>query len=139
MRPVSKIKGTPSAREKGTCILTANSVDNIIRGCPKEFSNYGELVDMVFPGEQRLSFEHLREDAPCTPNIYLHVVLLPGKHDLRRTIVPRRNIARHLRVLNASQPKIANLQIAVLIDQNVARFQVAMNDTRGVDIFQPTL
>jgi len=50
------------------------------------------------------------------------VVFLPGQHDLWCTVVACGYITRHLRILNTSQTEIANLEIAVLIDQNVAWF-----------------
>ena len=39
-----------------------------------------------------------------------NVVFLPGEHDLWSTIVPCRDISCHLRILNTSQSKVANLR-----------------------------
>lgn len=94
---------------------------------------------MVLAGEERLALEHLSEDAACTPDINLDVVLLPCEHDLRRSVVSGRDVTRHLRVLYTGETEVANLEIAVLVDEDVAGLQVAVHDTSGVDVFQTTL
>lgn len=90
---------------------------------------------MVLAREQRFALQHLSEDAPCTPNIDLYVVLLPRKHDLRCSVVPSRHVTGHLGVLDTGQAEVANLEIAVLVDQNVTRFEVSVNDACRVNIF----
>jgi hypothetical protein len=85
------------------------------------------------------------------------VVLLPREHDLRSAIVSCRNISCHLRVLSSdryqpsihvkfvatdlqtSEAKIADPEIAVLVDKNVGRLQVAMDDAGRVDILETAL
>jgi hypothetical protein len=49
---------------------------------------------------------------------------LPGQHDFRCSVIPGRHIARHLRVLQPRQAKVADLEIAVLVDEDVGRFLV---------------
>lgn len=89
------------ARQSGSHILTANGLDHIIWWRAKKFRNDGELVDMVLSWEERFSIEHLCEYASSTPNVDLHVVLLPCEHDFGGTVVSRRDVAGHLRILNA--------------------------------------
>ena len=122
-----------------THVFARNSVDNIIRWCAEQLSDDRELVDVVLSGEKRLALEHLGKDATSTPDVHLDIILLPRQHDLRSAVVSCGNVTGHLRVLDAGKAEIANLQIAVLIDKNVARLQITVNDTRGVDIFQATL
>jgi hypothetical protein len=83
---------------------------------------------MVLSWEKRLALEHLSEDAAGAPDVDLDVVLLPRKHNLRRAVVSRRDIAGHLRILNASEAKIADLQVAILVDENVAGLQISVDD-----------
>lgn len=90
---------------------------------------------MVLAWEQRLSIEHFGEDAASAPDIHLNIILLPGEHDLGCAVVSSGHISSHLGILNPGQAKIANLQITVLIDENVARFQVAMDNAGGVHVF----
>lgn len=120
-------------------VLTADGLDNIIWWGTKELRDDGELVHMVLAGEERLALEHLSKDTSCTPDINLNVVLLPCEHDFRRSVVSGRDVSRHLRILYTSETEVANLEIAVLIDEDVAGLQVAMHDTSGVDVFQTTL
>jgi hypothetical protein len=54
----------------------------------------------------------------CTCN----VVFLPGQHDLGCAVVASGYVSGHLRVLDTSQAKVANLEIAIFINQNVAWF-----------------
>jgi hypothetical protein len=44
-----------------------------------------------------------------------------------------------LRVLNTGQAKVADLEITVLVNKDVARLEVAVDDTCRVDIFQTPL
>lgn len=41
-----------------------------------------------------------------------------------------------MRVLNAGKTEVANLQVAVLVDEDVGRLEIAMDDAGGVDILQ---
>ena len=94
---------------------------------------------MILAGEQRLPLEHLGKDTSCAPNIDFDVVLLPCKHDLWRSVVPSRYVAGHLGVLNTGETKVADLEVAVLVDEDVGGFEVAVHNTCRVDIFEATL
>jgi hypothetical protein len=94
---------------------------------------------MVLAGEQWLALQHFCEDTSCTPDINLNIILLPGKHNLRGSVVSCRNISGHLGVLNTGKAKIADLEIAILVDENVARLEITMNDTCRVDILKTTI
>lgn len=94
---------------------------------------------MVLSREERLALQHFGEDTACTPDINLHIVLLPGEHNLGGSVVTCGDITRHLGILNSRQTEIADLQIAILIDENVAGLEVSVDHTSGVNIFQATL
>lgn len=100
--------------------------------------NYYRERLTILAWEERLSFQHFSENASRAPDVDGDVVLLPCQHDLGGTVVSRRNVSRHLGVLNTSQSKVANLQVAVLVHQDVGGFQIAMDDTCRVDVFQTT-
>lgn len=117
-------------------ILARDGVDNIIGRRSQELCDDGELVDVVLSGEERLALEHLGKDTARTPDIHLNVVLLPCEHDLGGAVVPCRHVARHLRVLDARETKVADLQVAVLVDQDVTWLQVSVNNAGRVDVFQ---
>jgi len=119
-------------------VLAADGADNIIWRGSEQFGDDGELVDVILSGEKGFALEHLGEDAPCAPDVYFDVVLLPREHDLRCSVISRRDIAGHLRVLDTGKAKVANLQIAVLVDENVGGFEVTVDNASGVDVFQTT-
>lgn len=122
-----------------TYVFASNGVDNIIRRSAQELGNDGELVHVVLAGEQGLALEHLGKDAASAPDIDLDVVFLPGEHDFGGSVVSRRDITSHLRVLNSGKTEIANLEIAVLVDEDVAGLEITMDDTGRVDVLQTPL
>ena len=94
---------------------------------------------MVLSREQRLALQHLCKDTTGTPDINLNIILLPCKHDLWCSVISRGDISGHLRVLNTGQAEVADLEITVLVDENVAGLEIAVDDTCRVDIFQAPL
>lgn len=127
------------AFECGAYIFTGNGVDDIIGRCSEKLRDDGKLINVVLAGEQRLAVEHLGKDAACAPNVDLDVIFLPCEHNLGSAVVSGGNVARHLGVLNSGETKVANLQIAVFVDEDVARFQVTMNDAGRVDVLETAL
>ena len=122
-----------------TRIFTANGLNDLVWWGPEQLGDDGELIDMIFPGEQWLSLQHLGKDAPGTPYVDFHVVLLPRKHDLRGPIISCRDVTSHLRVLYAGKTKVTDLQVTVLVDEDIARLEVPMDHAGRVDVFQPSL
>ncbi len=120
-------------------IFTTDRLDHVVRWRSKQLGDDGELVDMVFPREQRLALKHFRENTTSAPYIYFDIVLLPGKHDFWCSVVARRDIAGHLRVLNAGQSKVANFEVAILVHKDVAGLEIAMDDPSRVDVLQAAL
>ena len=83
---------------------------------------------MVFAREERLALQHFSEDTSRTPDIDFHVVLLPREHDFWSSVVSCRNVSSHLGILDASEAKVADFQIAVLIYQNITRLEISVYD-----------
>ena len=114
-------------------------MDHIIRGSSEELGYDRELVHVVFPWKQWFTLKHFRKNTACTPDIHLHIILLPCKHNFRRPIVPGRHVTGHLRILYPRKAKVADLQIAVLIDKDIAGLEVPMYDTSRMNIFETAL
>ena len=76
----------------------------------------------VLAGEEWLALEHFGKDAARGPDVDRDVVLLPGEHDLGGAVVARGDVAGHLGILDAGETKVADLEVAVLVDENVAGF-----------------
>jgi hypothetical protein len=123
----------------GSYVFAADALDNVIWGSAQQLCDDGKLVHVVLAGEKRLALQHLCKNAACAPNVDLDVVFLPREHNFRRAIVPCRDVTRHLGVLYTGEAEVADLQIAVLVDQNIARLQIAVDDSGGVDVFQSAL
>jgi hypothetical protein len=71
---------------------------------------------------------------------FTHVVC-KAEHNLRCAIPPRRDIFGHepllLRLIKpASKSKIANLKLAVRVNEQVARLKIAVQHVGRVDVFQ---
>lgn len=64
---------------------------------------------------------------------------MPSQHDLGCTVVTGRDVTGHLRVLDSSKTKVANLEITVFVDENVGRLEVTVDDTGRVDVFETAL
>ncbi len=111
-----------------TYIFAGNCLAHIIRRGAQKLGNHRELMDMVFPGKQRLALYHLGEDACCAPDIYFCIILPPCEHDLRCTVVSGCNISGHLGVLNAGKSKVANLEVAIFIDEDIAGLEITVNN-----------
>jgi len=124
--------------DKSQSVLAGNRVNDVIRRGAEQLRNYRELVDVILSREERLALEHLSKDAASTPNVNLNVVLLPREHNLRCAVISRRDIAGHLGVLYAGKAEITDLEITVLVDEDVAGLEVAMDDSGRVYVFQTT-
>jgi len=61
---------------------------------------------------------------------------LPREHDLGCAVVARGDIACHLDVADPCEAKVADLEVAVLVDEHVARFEVAVDDVGRVHVLR---
>lgn len=94
---------------------------------------------MVLSWEERLARQHLCEYTTSAPYVDLHIILLPCEHDLGGAVVSCRDVTSHLGILNSCQAEVTDLKVAVFVDEDIARFQVTVDDTSGVNIFQAAL
>lgn len=67
------------------------------------------------------------------------VVLLPGQHDLWGAVVASGDVTRHLWILETGETKVADLEVAVLVDEDVGRLQISVDDTGGMGVFEAAL
>ncbi|KAG5458717.1 MAG: hypothetical protein BJ554DRAFT_1008, partial [Olpidium bornovanus] len=104
----------------------------------------GELVVVVPPREQGLPAEHLGEDAPDAPDVDRLGVLLERQHDLRCAVPPRGDVLGHEVVRPvalvgagaAGEAEVADLKVAVGVQQQIAGFQVAVQHVGGMHELQ---
>ena len=102
-----------------------------------------QLLQRVAPREERFAAQQLGEDASDRPDIDGGPVVLVLDEELGRAVPPRRHILGEvlLRVLfgdivakvgAARHPEVGDAQIAVLVDEDVARLEVAVEHVRRV-------
>ena len=86
--------------------------------------------------EQDPSTEQLGKDAPDGPHVDACVVVLAASQQLWGTVVLRDHLQGHGCVAigfdGAGKSKVADLEEAVAVDQEISRLQVAMDDTGRV-------
>mmetsp|Transcript_39239 Transcript_39239/g.103439 ORF Transcript_39239/g.103439 Transcript_39239/m.103439 type:complete len:321 (-) Transcript_39239:246-1208(-) len=99
-----------------------------------------QLLQVVLAGEQRLAAEALGEDAAHRPDVDALVVGGVLDQQLRCAVPARDYIFRKLLrdgiVHTTGQPEIANFEVAILVDEQVVRLQVAMEHLGRVDGFE---
>lgn len=94
-------------------------------------------------GQQWLPSNEFSENTANAPNINGRRVLPPRENHFRSSIPARcdvvgeRGLRGHQRVnIGARQSKVANFEVAVAVDEQVAGLQVAMEDTARVDVLK---
>ena len=97
-----------------------------------------DLVEVIFAGEDGGASDELRKDAPYGPHVDLLVVVLLAEDDLGRAIPPSHDVFGERvgefsiaisELFNApGQPKIANFQVTVRIDKQIAGLYVPMHN-----------
>lgn len=96
-------------------------------GLPSSISAKMQPVDQMSTATSYLRRQRRRpriESHFCHVNMILRSVRAARDTPdaLGRPVISRRDVAGHLRVLQSREPKVAELQIAVLVDQDVGRF-----------------
>lgn len=89
--------------------------------------------------KQGLSGDHLAEDAAHGPHVDGLGVLGAVEQELRRPVPPRDDVLHHEVGLRRGprQPEVPNLQVALGVQQHVARPQVPVQDVRRVHVLEP--
>eukprot|EP00962_Isochrysis_galbana_P009630 scaffold2684_cov124-Isochrysis_galbana.AAC.11 len=92
-----------------------------------------ELVQIVATGQQRLARHHLSENAAACPDVNRSRIRLVLEQQLWSAVPARHDVLSEPHVFDlctwvhrARQPKVANLQVTILVDQEIAWFQIAV-------------
>lgn len=112
----------------------------------KHLEDEQQLVAIVLAGEEGLAEMHLGEDAADGPDVDRIGVLGQREHDLGGTVPARGNVLREKVVLlrggvrgsrislETGKAKVADLEVAFLVDQEVGRLEVAVDDAAAVQV-----
>lgn len=97
------------------------------------------LVHVVAAGEEGLAVEELQEDAADGPDVDGGGVVRGVEQELGGAVPPRDHVLRHHVALRrwARQPEVADLEVAVGVQQQVAGLQVPVDYVRRVDVLEP--
>jgi hypothetical protein len=116
--------------------------------------DFEDLIDFRITREERLASDHLGKNAANGPHIDTSRVLTSTKQNLRRTVPESDDLEQQIRpsqqtpdikkylmsigpqrnAKSSSQSKIRQFQIALVVNQQVLRFQVAMKHTMAVAV-----
>lgn len=100
---------------------------------------------IVSPREERLAAQHLCQNASNGPYVDGLGVLLEREHDFRRAVPSRRDVFSHEPGFSARRlggfygsckTKVADLEVAVGIEEQVRGFEVAVDDIGAVECFE---
>lgn len=93
---------------------------------------------MIISRKQRFSIHELHKNATNRPHIYGGRVVRRVQQYLWCPIPSRDNIFRHKLILGgrSSETKVTNLKITISIQQEVAGFQISMNDIGRMYVLQ---
>lgn len=110
-----------------------------------------QLIHIIPSLEDRLPREELSKDAPHAPHIDRRAIVRKAQHDLRRAVPPRGDVLRHEALVGraalllggavgggvaAREAEVADFELAVGVDEEVAGLEVAVEDVGGVDVFE---
>ena len=108
-----------------------------LSGSAQDAEDLEDFVDLGVAGEERLAGGHLGEDAADGPHVDTSGVLATTEKDLR-CAVPESDdlvgVSAERNTKGASQTKIGQLQVALLVDEQVLRLQVTVQDAVGMAV-----
>ena len=96
-----------------------------------------DLVDLGVTREERLAGGHLGEDAANGPHVDTSGVLATTEQNLRRAVPEGDDlvsVGAERNTEGASETKIGQLQVALLVDEQVLRLEVAVQNAVGVAV-----
>lgn len=109
--------------------------DILTRRLPSPCNNLLNLIDSRCPRKHGLSIEHLSNKTPQSPHINLLIIILRPQKQFWCPVPPSRNVISHNNQLllrwflhKSHKTKITQLRLTILIDKNVARFDIPMDE-----------
>mmetsp|Transcript_60288 Transcript_60288/g.140419 ORF Transcript_60288/g.140419 Transcript_60288/m.140419 type:complete len:344 (+) Transcript_60288:233-1264(+) len=129
--------------EKGPCGSIAwQPVQFLLHGSAQDTDDLLDLVQVILACKDWLAGYELAEDASNSPNVYGHCVFRRQQHNLRRSVPPCDNIVSPTKTVlcicgkNASEPKVTDLEITILVHQKIRRFQITVHHADAVQVDQ---
>lgn len=102
---------------------------------PFLISNIGDIPLLLIISLLRIIPQsHPIEHNPKSPNIGLERIIILPQHKLRRHKLRRPRNNNFLELARSSKAKINNLNLPVLIDQDILRFDIAVGHPMAVQV-----
>jgi hypothetical protein len=108
-----------------------------VGGCTKDAEDLEDLVDLRVAREEWLASSHLGEDAANRPHVNTSGVLAATKQNFRRAVPEGDNfvgVSAERDTKSASKTEIGKLQVALLVDEQVLRLEITVQDAVGVAV-----
>lgn len=109
-------------------------------GRAKQLGNQLQLLHRILCLEEDATAQQLAKNAAHRPYIHRRRVVASAHQNLRCAIVLGDHLLGHvlglIRLLDAGQSKVTDLEHAIRVDQQIARLDVAMQDAGRVQIFE---
>jgi len=127
---------TSAARLDAIVILHCRSAENV--------QDQGELVVVVFSGEEGLAAQHFSQNAANGPNVNGLSVLLERQHDFRCAVPAGSDVFSHeagvvfLGSSRASKTEVTDLQVAIGVKEKVGWLEITVEDVGGVHGLEST-
>lgn len=121
----------------------ADAGERFLVGGTENVEDLVQLVDIVATLKEWSSTEQLGENAADRPHVDSLGVALEAQHNFWCTVPPRSHVFRHVSSVllgvngeTTRETEIANLELAVGVDEEVTGLQVAVKDIGGVDVLE---
>lgn len=104
-----------------------------------ELEDLEDLVDLAVSAEERLLLHQFGEDAADCPDVHTQTILLLAQENLRRTVPKRLNLMSQGldgETEGSGQAKVSNLEGSSLINEQILRLEIAMDDAPRVAVIE---
>ena len=104
-----------------------------------ELEDLEDLVDLTVSAEERLLFDQFCEDAAHCPNVHSQTVLLLAQKHLGRPVPQSLNFVSESldgQAEGTGKAKISNFESAHLVNQQILRLEVPVDDPPGVAVVE---
>mmetsp|Transcript_15914 Transcript_15914/g.62183 ORF Transcript_15914/g.62183 Transcript_15914/m.62183 type:complete len:368 (-) Transcript_15914:146-1249(-) len=129
----------PAREERVVVGQVLDALPDSVAGRAADLEDLVELVDLRVARKERVQQQQLGEDAADRPDVDRRRVGLHAEEDLRRAVPQRHHVVRvgtERHVEGTCQAKIGDLQGALLVDQEVRRLEVPVDDAARVAVRQ---
>merc|ERR550534_677450 len=110
---------------------------DLLRGCAEQLEDLVQLINLRFAREERLHHQQLTEDASNTPDIDVRAISLGAQQELGSAI-PKcddyRGVVLQRAAIFTCQTKVAHLEDSVVAEEEIACFQVSVQDPIVVEM-----